>query len=252
MTTNETVLIQIQLDNDKKKDLNIEIDSTMDTSVNYLDVFIINENGQLRTSVYHKPTSEPYYLPYQSDHPHKYHRNIPYSALIRAARLCSHVHDFNFERQRIELSLLLGQYPPKLISDQFLRFFQVHNAMSVFKELAQYDYEDLHQRLLKKPTRKQKKLTEQLKDPVKYPPILEKKPWDRSVMYLRYPFESGPMVNFSRQFHSWWKQHYQYPASPVKQVKIRLIPRTNSTLARSFIHKKPSKEMLTLMEQSNV
>jgi hypothetical protein len=91
-----------------------------------LDVTIINKNGQLKTCVYHKPTAEPYYLPYTSDHPHKYHRNIPYSALIRAAHLCSNVHDFNLERLHIEISLLLGQYPPTFISNQFLRFFQVN------------------------------------------------------------------------------------------------------------------------------
>jgi hypothetical protein len=84
---------------------------------------IINENGHLRTTVYHKPTGEPYYLPCNSDHPDRYHRKIPYSALIRAARLCSNVHDFNLEHLRLEISLLLGQYSPKLISNQFLRFF---------------------------------------------------------------------------------------------------------------------------------
>ncbi len=50
--------------------MNIEIDYTIDTSVNYLDVMIINENSHLKTCVYHKPTAEPYYLPYKSDHPH--------------------------------------------------------------------------------------------------------------------------------------------------------------------------------------
>jgi hypothetical protein len=82
-------------------------------SFKYLDVTITNENSQLRTTIYHKSTTEPYYLPYISDHPHRYHRNIPYSALIRATCLCSDVHDFNLERLRIELSLLLGQYQLK-------------------------------------------------------------------------------------------------------------------------------------------
>lgn len=47
-----------------KKDINIENVTTIDTSINYLDVTITNENGQLKTSIYHKPTAEPYYLPY--------------------------------------------------------------------------------------------------------------------------------------------------------------------------------------------
>jgi len=144
MTTNETIKIQVELERAKNKDIHIEIESIIATSVNYLDVTITNENGQLKTSVYHKPTAEPYYLPYTSDHPHKYHRNIPYSALIRAARLCSNVHDFNLERLRIEMSLLLSQYPPKFISHQFLRFFQVNNAELVSKPLDEHVYQRLH------------------------------------------------------------------------------------------------------------
>jgi hypothetical protein len=83
-----------------------------------------------------------------------------------------------------------------------------------------------------------------MKNLVRYPTVLQKKSSDRTVMYPRYLFESGLMVSCSREFHSWWNKHYQYPGSPVKQVKIQLIPTTNSTLAHSFIHKKPSKEMV--------
>lgn len=117
MTTNNHLEIQAQSEKIKAKDINIEIETTISTSVNYLNINIINENGQLRTKIYHKTTTDPHYLPYQSDHPHKYHRNIPYSALIHGARLCSNIHDFNLERIRIEISLLLGQYPSKLVTD---------------------------------------------------------------------------------------------------------------------------------------
>jgi hypothetical protein len=165
-------------------------------------VLITNENGQLKTCVYHKPTAEPYYVPYRFDHPHKYHRNIPYSALIRAARLCSNVDDFNLELLRIEIALLLGHYPPKFISNQFLRFFQVNNAMSVLKELNKTVYQRLHQQLIHRITEKEKKLNDSMKDPVRYPSILQKKPWDRTVMYPRYKFETGPMTTFPNQFHS--------------------------------------------------
>lgn len=250
MTTNESVdEIQTVLNKAKTKDINIEIECTIDTSVNYLDVTITNENGHLRTSVYHKPTAEPYYLPYTSDHPHKYHRNIPYTALIRAARLCSNVHAFNLERIRIDMSLLLSEYPPKFITNQFLRFFQVHNAMPVLTELNQQTYERLHQKLIHNTTVKEQQLNEKIKNPVKYPDVLENKTWDPTLMYISYPFESGPKATFSHQFKSWWKKHYQYPGSPANKVKVRLQPKTNRTLARHFIHKKPPRHMLRITEQ---
>ncbi len=235
----------------KKKDINIEIEYTINTSVNYLDVLIINENGQLRASVYHKPTAQLYYLLYTSDRPHKYYCNIPYTALIRAARLCSNIYDFNVERLRIEISLLLGRYPPKFITNQFLRFFQVNNAMSVITALNQHVYQRLHQQLMKKITEKQKKLNDSTKDPVKHPAILQKKSWDTTVMYARYRFESGSIKTFLCQFHKWWTKYYKYPGCKLRNVKVRLQPKTNRTLAVFLIHKKPPPHMLRIMDQSN-
>ena len=62
---------------------NIKINYQIDISVDFLDVTITNENGLLRTSIYHKPAAEPYILPYTSTHPRHIHRNIPYAALLQ-------------------------------------------------------------------------------------------------------------------------------------------------------------------------
>jgi hypothetical protein len=115
--SNQTIEeINVKFEEAKTKDINIKIGSTIGTSVHFLDITITNENGQLRTSIYHKPTTEPYILPFTSDHPHHVHRNIPYAALLRAARICSHANDFNSERIRIDMSLLLNNYPPHFIA----------------------------------------------------------------------------------------------------------------------------------------
>ena len=120
MTTNRPIEeINVELNKPENKDVSINIQSTINTSVHFLDVTITNENGQLRISIFHKPTTEPYILPYTSDHPHHVRRNIPYAALLRAARICSHVNDFNSECIRIDMSLLLNHYPPNFIKKQF-------------------------------------------------------------------------------------------------------------------------------------
>ncbi|CAF4698215.1 unnamed protein product, partial [Rotaria sp. Silwood2] len=98
-----------------------------------LDITIMNANGQLKTSIYHKPSADPDYLPHTSDYPHAIHRNIPYTILLRAARLCSNLHDFHLEQLRIDVSLLLNNYAPKLITNQFLLFFQVDKADFLIK-----------------------------------------------------------------------------------------------------------------------
>ena len=249
MTTNQTMNeINVQLGYAQKKDINIEIETTIGTSINYLDVTIINENGKLRTKIFHKPTAQPYYLPYTSDHPHRYRHNIPYTALLRAARLCSNVNDFNQERLRIDVTLLLSEYPPNVISNQFLRFFQVNQAESVFKQLDEQAYQRLHQKVLHQPRKNSNKISNSIKDLVENPPVLQTKPWDNNIMCPRHKFERGPRVQFATQFFAWWQKYYQYPGSAVNNVNIRLIPETNRTLEKFLLHKKPPTEMLTRME----
>ena len=104
--------------------------------------------------IYHNATAEPYYLPYTSDHPHRYHRNIPYSTLLRAARLCSNVDNFNRGRHRIDVALLLSDYPPKTISNEFLRFFQVHQAEPLLKQSDAQAYQRIHQTVVHLKTKK--------------------------------------------------------------------------------------------------
>ncbi|CAF3390392.1 unnamed protein product [Rotaria sp. Silwood2] len=149
MTTNQNRdAIKIQFEKVAKKNINIKINFEIDTSVNFFDVTINNEDGCLKTYLYHKTTAEPYILPYTSDHPRHVHRNIPYAALIPAARICYDVYDFNRERIRIDISLLLNNYPPNFIRKQFDRFFQVNNAMPVLDESNSQVYHRLHQQLL--------------------------------------------------------------------------------------------------------
>ncbi|CAF1184049.1 unnamed protein product [Didymodactylos carnosus] len=246
MTTNQAIdeINQI-LEALQKKDINIQIKYTIDTSVNDLNVNIMNQNGQLITSIFHKPTTEPHILPYTSDHPRHIHRNIPYAALLRAARICSNVDNFNSEIVRIEMSLLLNHYPPNYLSKHFDRFLRLNNAINVFNTLDPHAYKDLHHKLLYQPTRNEKQRQGMLQDPVRSPAVLQTKIWDTSVMYPRYIFDSG----FPKLFGKWWKKYYAFPGSPAETVKMRLVANTNDTLAKFFIHKKPPKELLIKMEE---
>ena len=176
------------------------------------------------------------------------HRNIPYEALMRAVRLCSNVHDFNMERIRIDLALLLNDYPPDFISKHFHRFFHLNNAMSVWKQLDEQVYQHLHQKLLHRPSRREKQLKTMIEDNKQTPTVLKSKPWDNKLMFTKFMFESGPISNLKPAFTQWWKKWYTYPASLVADVKVINCTNINRTLERLFIHKKPLKKMLTRME----
>jgi hypothetical protein len=212
MTTNLSFdQIKDILDTADQKDRNIRIKYQIQSCVEFLDVAIQNDNGQLNTSVFHKPTAEPFILPYISDHPRHVHRNIPYAALLRAARICSNVHDFTIERIRIDMSLLLNDYPPAFITKHISRFFDQYNAQSVLKELNEQDYYRLHQKLLHQPTRREKQLqstTTTIDIPQIPQSLMRKKAWDKNVLYAPYQFESGPRTEFGPIFRTWWEEYF--------------------------------------------
>ena len=247
MTSNESMnVITKQLDTAATKDINIKINHDINTSVNFLDVTITNEQGQLRTSVYHKSAAEPYILPYTSDHPRHIHRNIPYAALLRSARLCSSVEDFDAECIRLDVSLLLTDYPPTFIEEQTDRFSRLNQAMLVKNELNPVAYQRLHQTALNRKTRREVTVIELTQDPVRSPDVLQPKRWDTSVMYPRYTFDRAYTVHLHDRFHKWWNHFYRYPGSPVRLVKVNLTASVNSTLEQKLIHKKPPKHVLTI------
>ena len=241
MTSNETITgIEGVLQKMQSKDINIKTTSAIDTMVHFLDVTIINEDGHLRTAIYHKPTTEPYILPYTSDHPVHIRRNIPFAALLRAVRICSHVEDFNHELIRTDMSLLLNKYPPDFLRKQFNQFLEINDVMLVLNQL--------HEILLQQPTRREKQLAKMIQYRIRTPIVLEPKIWDTQVLYSRYTFDTSVSTRFSDQFHEWWQTHYAFKESPLENLNVKLVANTNRTLEQYFIHKKPSAAFLSKIE----
>jgi hypothetical protein len=79
----------------------------IDDSADFLDLHMENQDGKLFTSVYYKPSHEPYYLPFNSTHPMHMKKNIPFTMLLRAIRYCSTFEAYLDERDRLRMALLL-------------------------------------------------------------------------------------------------------------------------------------------------
>ncbi|CAF4620257.1 unnamed protein product, partial [Rotaria magnacalcarata] len=58
-----------QIDQWNTLDSNIQLKAEAGQPINFLDIYIENANADLFTKVYHKPSYEPYYLPFNSVHP---------------------------------------------------------------------------------------------------------------------------------------------------------------------------------------
>ncbi|CAF1035998.1 unnamed protein product [Didymodactylos carnosus] len=106
-TSNEhTETVQQLLTDANSWDDNIKSQGNIGMCVPFLDVLICNNRGSLYTSVCHKPSAEPYVLPFLSDHPRNTFANVIQTALVRAIRYSSTYQIFNIERRTIELMLL--------------------------------------------------------------------------------------------------------------------------------------------------
>lgn len=105
-------------------DINIELSESIGPSAEYLDIKLENNGGKLVSSVFHKPSHEPYFLPFTSIHPRHIKKNIPYVALVRAIRYSFNFEAYKREEAHICMSLLLNKYPINFILKQFRRVLQ--------------------------------------------------------------------------------------------------------------------------------
>jgi len=85
---------------------NIKLDYKISKSLPFLDVLLVNNNGILSTSVYHKPAAEPYVVPFISDHPRHIFANVIQTAVTRAIRYSSTFEAYREEQRQIKLTLL--------------------------------------------------------------------------------------------------------------------------------------------------
>jgi hypothetical protein len=110
-TSNEPLeKINQMLDEANSSHPNIELVRQIGPSMSFLDLFIENKNGTLITSVFHKQATEPYILPFKSDHPRQIFKNVIDAALKRAVRYSSTLSAFNAECRSIKLMLLYNGY----------------------------------------------------------------------------------------------------------------------------------------------
>lgn len=256
MTTNLPIdQMHILLDIANRKDENIRITRSLGTTIEFLDVSVHNNQGQLKTTVFHKPAAEPYIVPFLSDHPRHIHRNAIKGVLFRAVRLCSNVEDFDRERLNIELTLLLNGYPPRFISYHFKRFFEQNHAHLLMEQLDTDVYRELHHKLIVQPTRRERQQRDIITDQVQSSTEeIQSRQQDRNKKEIRIPFtfESGPMLHFKRELYHLWKKYYNYDGSPMNNVPLQITTRSNKSLSQLLIKKKPPRSLLVNMAPTNV
>ncbi|CAF2074095.1 unnamed protein product [Rotaria magnacalcarata] len=102
---------------------NIKLVRQIGRSVPFLDVFIQNSKGALKTSVYHKEVAEPYVVPFGSDHPGHVFRNTVDTAITRAVRYSTTLSQFEEEIRQMKLMFLYNGYSPRYIYRRLTTLF---------------------------------------------------------------------------------------------------------------------------------
>ncbi|CAF3147175.1 unnamed protein product [Rotaria sp. Silwood2] len=201
-----------QIDRWNEFDMNIKLTANISNQTDFLDVHIENQNGKLFTSVYHKPSYEPYYLPFNSIHPLHMKKNIVFTMMLRALRYCSTLQSYLEERGKLRMALLLNKYPGQFIDQQFnnvLKKFNINEILTI------NNYDTIRQRVINIPYK-------------------EKTPIDYSTkMFIHFTYCSN-MRTFPKKFHVLWQKYFG--ESPINDISPILGTRNVENLQRRLVN----------------
>ena len=89
-----------------------------ENEIPFLDTIIYRgKDNHILTRLYHKPTDNKQYLHFNSAHPWRQKRSVPYGLLIRCKRICSEETYFIKESRAIIQQLALRNYPKSLLQE---------------------------------------------------------------------------------------------------------------------------------------
>ncbi|CAF4772568.1 unnamed protein product [Rotaria sp. Silwood2] len=201
-----------QIDRWSYFDENIKLSENIGITADFLDLHIENRDGKLFTTVYQKPSYEPYYLPFNSIHPLHMKKNIIFTLLLRALRYCSTFQEYLNERERLRVALLLNKYPNKFIDEQFIYILEKLNIehLLTFNNYAQH-----RQKIIDSP-------------------IKEKLPIDYGkTMFVHFTYCSN-MRAFPAKFHDLWNKYFG--ESPINDIIPTLGTRNVNNFQRRLVH----------------
>ncbi|CAF4658921.1 unnamed protein product [Rotaria socialis] len=197
-----------------KFDLNIKLKAEVGYKTNFLDLYIENKNGAFFTEVYHKPSYEPYYLPFNSVHPMHMKKNIPYAMVIRAIKYCSTFNVYIYEREKLRMALLLNKYPGKFIEKQFNHVFQNYNMN---QSVSNTNYNVLRAKIIYMNKKEEIIIN-----------------YNRTMfVYFTYCLN---MKTFPQKFHTLWNKYFI--ESPINEIKPVLGTRNVKNLQQQLIRNK--------------
>ncbi|CAF3905745.1 unnamed protein product [Rotaria sp. Silwood1] len=201
-----------QIDRWNHFDENIKLSENIGSTANFLDLHIENQDGVLFTSIFQKPSYEPYYLPFNSIHPLHMKKNIVFTMLLRTIRYCSTFQAHLNEREKLRMALLLNKYPNKFINEQFNNILI---KLNIEDPLTFNNYSQYRQMVINSPIRE--------KVPIDY----------KKTIFIHFTYCSS-MKTFPVKFHNLWNKYFG--ESPINEIIPILGTRNVNNLQRRLVH----------------
>jgi hypothetical protein len=220
----------------------IHIHTSISTNVHFMDANLSHKNGELHTKIYHYSinTIEKTSIV-----------TVPCISLcsdlksvrktmIRAARCCSNILDFNDELQRMELSCIAHDHSTTLLQQYIQQvFIEFHTSFMSFLTSNENNYRIFRQRIIKYEQQrlKLKKQQQQLEQQNTFIfTYLDK--WDDNKAAIIQQALNNLQKEWSKYFPEW------------KHMKFILEPNRSIPLSASdyFVEKRPPLRLLTLLE----
>ncbi|CAF1459566.1 unnamed protein product [Rotaria sordida] len=201
-----------QIDRWNHFDENIKLSENIGSTADFLDLHMENQDGQLITAVYQKPSYEPYYLPFNSVHPLHMKKNIIFTMLLRIIRYCSTFQAYLDERERLRLALLFNKYPNKINEECFNYLLLKYK---IDQPLNFNNYNLIRQKIIETPIKE--------KIPVDY----------GKIMFIHFTYCLS-MKTFPKKFHVLWDKYFG--ESPINEVLPVLGTRNVKNLQRQLTY----------------
>ncbi|CAF3740877.1 unnamed protein product [Rotaria sp. Silwood1] len=213
-TWNKSSALELErfIEDFREKHRNVRFQKLIGTTVQFLNAYIENRQGQLFTRVHYDPNIPRYILPYVIRHAKSAISDWLRSALIRAVCYCTSADDFHQERIYLELTLLTSGYSLLFVETHVKHFFNYFHAETMRFWRNQKAYDKFRGQWFNF-TQNREKLSKELEN------------FDHhgGLFRLNYMYDFGPRFRFNREFHRLWCAYFQHhPILSEKNTKIML------------------------------
>ncbi|CAF3677425.1 unnamed protein product [Rotaria sp. Silwood1] len=213
-TWNKSNALQLEtfLQDIREKHLNVRFQKLIGSSVQFMNAYLENRQGQLYSRVHYDPNIPRYTLPYVIGHSKSAYSDWLQSALIRAVCYCTSVEDFQQERTYLELTLLINGYSLLFVETHVKHFFNHFHAQTLRFSRSQSAYDNFRQQWFTFVEQRQE-LTQEL----------QKFDQNDRLIQFNYIHDFGPRCRFNREFYQLWFHYFQqHPKLSQEKCKIIL------------------------------